>query len=165
MSNSKLLFVSGISEVKLDKNEREYKTIQVTKVEHQEVINPLTGKKTVALGNKRTSAFNAYKENYLGEMDLGWESKVGQALLGDLVSRNTTDYEIESDGVTRTVSSATAVVIGDSNDDVTFEKNTQRAFASAAFAGKDQPLRFELIEDEMDEVSAIESSIEEMAAE
>lgn len=142
---SNVLIVTGISEVKTDKNDREYKTIQVTKVEHKEIVNPLNGQKTIAIGNKRTSAFNAYKENYLGNMDLGWESKKGEVLLGDLVTRKTTDYIIETADGIKTVNSATVVVIGDSEDTVTFEKNVVRAFNSAAYAGKNEAPRFELI--------------------
>lgn len=174
MSNSntpKYLFVTGVRTTKedgsalIDKNDREYKWIDVASIQFNTVVHPLTGKKTIAKGKTRTSAFKAYKKNYLNdEEDYGFNAKVEDAILGDLVVKNTSAYMIDD----REVKTATALVIGDSTETVMFAKDTARAFKDAAFDGKDKPLRFTIIEEENvveSEVNSVVAAADDMGGE
>jgi hypothetical protein len=159
-----LLIVSAISEVKSDKNEREYKTVTVSQAPK---FRKLPNGKTVAIRAKlKSTALNAYANNYLDQEDMLWSATLGEYVEGSLVSRATTEYTIVSKDGTRVVSSATVPVFADATDGV-FEKEVEKAFYNAAFTSKTTEPRFELIGIDGHESEEVitEGEIAEMAGE
>jgi len=163
-TSPKALFVKAVTSVDeeneqlVDKNGREYKRITVSKVDYSLVFNPITGKDEVAVGKTKESGFKAYKKNYLDREDFGWTLEPGKMILGDLITKNTTPYEIDG----RIVNTATALVVANTNEPENFKRATAAAFKDLASQGKDQPVRFTVIEDVVEEAaSAVVSAIPE----
>jgi len=119
------------TEVRTDKNERPYKYVVVSGQEEETFVLP-GGKVFIALKPAQTTAFNAYEENYLGNQDFGWNFKPGAVVMGQIVTRTVTPYELKgTDGVTRQVSTYKTVVLGDTRDAVGFEVAVKAAFKNA----------------------------------
>jgi|TARA_R110000851_G_scaffold36063_1_gene94388 hypothetical protein len=161
-----LLQVTAVSEVKEDKNEREYKTVTIS--ESPKYATLPNGVQVAIKSKLKSTSVNAYKNNYLDEQDMLWDSVNGSYVEGSLVSRNVTPYSITSTRnnveTTRTVTSASVPVFADATS-ATFETEVARAFKQAANVGKDEPLRFTLVDadgvvasDWMKEVAEVEVS-------
>lgn len=125
-----VLTVVGKSEVKEDKNGRAYVTVTF-KGDDEKYITLPNGKVRTVKMKSRTSAKNAYQESYLNEQpDFEWGLKVGDEVLGAIVTRETDEYDIATpDGEIRTVNSYSRVIMGDSTDP-SFETVIKREFAA-----------------------------------
>ena len=130
MTNPSFLNVKSV-EIRQDKNKRSYSYIVVAGEEQEHFTLP-TGKVIVARKPAQQSAFIAYEENYLGNQDFGWDVKPKDVLMGAIVSRTVTPYEITgSDGTVRTVNTYKTVVLGDTRDEASFEVAVRAAFKNA----------------------------------
>ena len=103
-------------EMKEDKNGRAYANI---KVETPSMINGV-------YVPTKTSSFNAYEENYLGNKDFGFDVPDGASISAKFVSRTVEPYQIED----KTVTSATVLAFPLAGQSEIGELAIRRAFAS-----------------------------------
>lgn len=149
-----LLIVTAVSEVLLDKNEREYKRVTISQAPKYAT---LPNGVTVAIKAKlKSTSVIAYENNYLEERDMLFDSVKGDYIEGSLISRNTTPYDIDG----RTVTSATCPVFADDSEAI-FETEVAKAFKASAYEGKDQPLRFELVSSDGEIMSEVSEEVSE----
>lgn len=123
------------SELKQDKNQRNYKTITFGEVKFVET--PF-GKMVVPASQGRTTKINCYENNYLNKMDVGYADPIfnqsnpsnGGWFMGSIETRNVGEYDIPTaDGGARTVNTYTTVVFGDT-DSPAYESAVKSAFSS-----------------------------------
>jgi len=123
------------SELKQDKNQRNYKTITFGEVRFVET--PF-GKMVVPASQARTTKINCYENNYLNKMDIGYNDPIfnqsnpaqGGWFAGSIETRNVGEYDIPTaDGGARTVNTYTTVVFGDT-DSVAYESAVKSTFSS-----------------------------------
>lgn len=120
------------SEVRQDKNKRNYKIVTFSQETSVEINHPTKGK-IVALGEKKVSRKKAYEQNYLNQTaDLGWSEPVGTIFLGKLVTKAVVPYEFtdERTGEVKTANNYTAIVLGDTTSP-SFESAINSTFKSA----------------------------------
>lgn len=106
------------TEVKKDKNGKNYKTVYFSKIAKQLVHHPLLGDVVVDVPAK-PSGINVYEASYLDESkQFGYDLAIGQYAMGDIVTKTVPEYEITSKtGEVRTVNTYTTVVFGDDTKD------------------------------------------------
>jgi hypothetical protein len=123
------------SELKQDRNTRNYKTVTFSEVRFVET--PF-GKMVVPASQAKTTKINCYENNYLGKMDVGYNDPIfnssnptnGGWFAGSIETREVGSYDIPTaDGGVRTVSTYTTVVFGDT-DSPAFESAVKSAFSS-----------------------------------
>lgn len=107
-----ILTVTKISGLKQDRKEKTYKTISVRTANTKEVSG------TIVVVEPRETSFNAWEENYLPtpKTDFGYNLKVGDNILGNIVTRDVTPYDIvDGDGVVKQekLTIASVLVLGD----------------------------------------------------
>jgi hypothetical protein len=127
---SSFVTVSRLGEVKMDKNDREYRTIYF-KGEEKVYLN--RGGKLLEVNQiTRESSTNAYAKSYLNDQpEAAWAFKVGTMVLGAIVTRKVAPYEIPfGENDVRTVDTYTRVVFGDTAKVEEFEALVQREFAA-----------------------------------
>lgn len=78
----------------------------------------------------RTTAFNLYELSY-GKPNPIYPVRVGDNLMGKIVTREVSPYQATIDGVTKTFNTFSCVVLGDSRNVTEFEKLIQSTFKSA----------------------------------
>jgi hypothetical protein len=116
MNNSNVLIVVGVSDVKTDKNKRNFKTLSLATPDKKEVTIP-GGKTVLAKIQPKIGKINVWEENYLNNTaDYGYDLKEGDAILGDVVTQKVEAYEIPNPktGEVYTVNTYSCVVLGDS---------------------------------------------------
>ncbi len=123
------------SEIKQDKNGRNYKTVTFGEVRY---IDTPFGKQLVPALQARTTKVNCYENNYLGKQDPGYADPIfnqsnpanGGWFMGGIETRGVREYDIPSaDGGVRTVNTFTTVVFADS-DSPAYESSVKSAFSS-----------------------------------
>lgn len=144
---SSVLTVVGIADG-IDKNAKEYKTIQVETPSVARLDTDL-GERIVRVKNK-TSAFNAWKVSNLqsmkGQPDFGYDFVVGDTIAGSIVKREvkttmrnvdkkiigfSDTYKIEVDGRVTEASTYSCIVLGDTSDEASYSQAIYDAFWSA----------------------------------
>ena len=132
MTNPSFLNVTSVDNNRTDKNGRKYSYIAVKGDDVETFVFP-GGRVVTAIKPAKESAFTAYEENYLGQQDLGWNAKSGQTYMGAIVTRNVPSYDItdKKTDITRSVNTYSAVILGDTRDQVAFEAEVRRVFKSA----------------------------------
>ena len=132
---SNIVIKTAQSEVKQDKNTRNYRTITFGEVRF---IETPFGKMVVPASQARTTKINCYENNYLGKMDVGYSDPIfnqsnpanGGWFAGSIETREVEGYDIPTaDGGVRTVNTYTTVVFGDT-DSPAFESAVKSAFSS-----------------------------------
>lgn len=133
---SNYLIKTGQSEVKQDKNGKNYKTVSLTEVV---MMKTPFGEIMKPASQTRTRNINAYEESYLnGKEQPGYSDPIfdpknplkGGLFMGSIETRMVQEYDIESaDGSIRAVDKYTTVVFGDS-DSPSFEADVKAAFKS-----------------------------------
>lgn len=121
-----LLTVSNVSEVKSDKNGKDYKVVEFSTPNTKDV----NGLKVRV--QPKTSSKTFWEESYLdNKMQFGYDFIKGDLVEGNVVTREVAEYEIQvSNEEVRQVTSYTAVVFGDTFDP-SFEIEIQKAFKAA----------------------------------
>ena len=123
------------SEIKQDKNGRNYRTVTFGEVK---TIDTPFGKQLVPALQARTTKVNCYENNYLGKQDPGYADPIfnqsnpakGGWFMGNIETREVREYDIPSaDGGVRTVNTFTTVVFADS-DSPAYESSVKSAFSS-----------------------------------
>ena len=123
------------SELKQDRNTRNYRTITFGEVRF---IETPFGKMVVPASQARTTKINCYENNYLGKMDVGYNDPIfnssnptnGGWFAGSIETREVGSYDIPTaDGGVKTVNTFTTVVFGDT-DSPAFESTVKSAFSS-----------------------------------
>jgi hypothetical protein len=123
------------SELKQDRNTRNYKTVTFSEVRFVET--PF-GKMVVPASQAKTTKINCYENNYLGKMDVGYNDPIfnqsnptnGGWFAGSIETREVGSYDIPTaDGGVKTVGTFTTVVFGDT-DSPAFESSVKSAFSS-----------------------------------
>lgn len=123
------------SEIKQDKNKRNYKTVTFGEVKF---IDTPFGKMVVPATQARTTKINCYELNYLGKQDPGYADAIfnqsnpsnGGWFMGSIETREVEGYDIPSaDGGVRTVNTYTTVVFADT-DSPAFESAVKSTFNS-----------------------------------
>lgn len=123
------------SELKQDRNTRNYKTVTFSEVRFVET--PF-GKMVVPASQAKTTKINCYENNYLGKMDVGYNDPIfnssnpanGGWFAGSIETREVGSYDIPTaDGGVKTVGTFTTVVFGDT-DSPAFESTVKSAFSS-----------------------------------
>lgn len=111
------LKITAISPVKQDKNKKNYKTIEFSTP--SEVLVDTANGKVAAKALPRKTSINLYEESYLnGDMQFGYDAKLGDIFLGDIVTRKVTPYVIEfinteEETDYRNVDTFSTIVLGD----------------------------------------------------
>ena len=132
---SNIVIKTAQSEIKQDKNGRNYRTITFGEVRF---IDTPFGKMVVPASQARTTKINCYENNYLNKMDVGYADAIfnqsnpanGGWFAGSIETREVGSYDIPTaDGGVRTVSTYTTVVFGDT-DSPAFESAVKSAFSS-----------------------------------
>ena len=129
------LKVTNRSEVKQDKNGRNYVTISL-QGSGVEFVQLPTGKVVSARVEVRPAiGRNGYEQSYLNDQpDFLWSCQKGEDVAGAIVTRNVAPYEIPErikgveTGKMITVTSYTTVVLGNTADD-SFETKVAQTFA------------------------------------
>ena len=123
------------SELKQDRNTRNYKTVTFSEVRFVET--PF-GKMVVPASQAKTTKINCYENNYLNKMDVGYNDPIfnqsnptnGGWFAGSIETREVGSYDIPTaDGGVKTVNTFTTVVFGDT-DSPAFESSVKSAFSS-----------------------------------
>lgn len=132
-----LILKTAESEVKQDKNGRNYKTVTFT--EAKTVKTPF-GEMIVPANQCRATKKNQYELNYLEQEDIAFNAPIFNAknpqaggwFLGGIETRNVPEYEIPSDGVRNASypTTYTTVVFGDT-DSPSYNALVKSAFKSA----------------------------------
>jgi hypothetical protein len=132
---SNIVIKTAQSEIKQDKNGRNYKTVTFGEVKF---IDTPFGKQLIPATQSRTTKINCYDNNYLGKQDPGYADPIfnnsnptnGGWFMGGIETREVSGYDIPTaDGGVRTVSTYTTVVFGDT-DSPAFESTVKSAFSS-----------------------------------
>jgi hypothetical protein len=123
------------SEVKQDRNNRSYKTVAFSEVKH---VDTPFGKMLLPASQSKTVKINCYENSYLNKMDAGYADPIFNAnnpanggwFAGSIETREVVAYDITaSDGSTKTVSTYTTIVFGDT-DSPAYESTVKAAFKS-----------------------------------
>lgn len=123
--------VVAISEVKQDKNNRDYKTISLRNPTKVSMVDEESGEIFTAHIPAKTAKINAYQESYLdGTPSFLYDLESGAKVLGEIVTREVEQYEIVNEKGTRAVDSYSTPVFGNSDDSL-WESNVTKAFRSA----------------------------------
>lgn len=126
-NTSELLTVVEVSEVRQDKNGRNYKLVTFQSPQHKEVVDQTTGEIMLVRMPARTSSITRYEESYLDDkMQYLYDAEVGEKVPGAVVTRSVKEYEIDG----RPVSTYSTIVLG-MTDDPAFESAINAAFKSA----------------------------------
>lgn len=132
---SNIVIKTAQSEIKQDKNGRNYKTVTFGEVRF---IDTPFGKMVVPASQARTTKINCYENNYLNKMDVGYNDPIfnqsnpanGGWFAGSIETREVKEYDIPSaDGGVRTVNTYTTVVFGDT-DSPAYESAVKSTFSS-----------------------------------
>ena len=132
---SNIVIKTSQSEVKLDKNQRNYRTVTFGEVRFVET--PF-GKMVVPAAQAKTTKINCYENNYLNKMDIGYSDPIfnqsnptaGGWFAGSIETREVKEYDIPTaDGGARTVKTYSTVVFGDT-DSPAYESSVKASFAS-----------------------------------
>ena len=119
-TKAKFVEVVNVSDIKTDKNGRDYKIIAISQTEKEEVEPGIW-----ADGKTRTTSFIAYKESNLdGKPEEGWNWKKGDKKLGSIETREVEPYTINE----KVVDTYTCFIFGDTRKE-TFEKDVKNTFA------------------------------------
>lgn len=136
MKNPSLLTVVKVSEVLLDKNDKEYKKISVQTSSEKEIVDDSTGEVIKMRVAPRESSFTAYKESYLpgNKMQFGWDFKIGAKVAGDIVKKKVEAYTIQKEdgSITEPLHIASVIVLGEDIAD-NWENLVQAAFKNKDF--------------------------------
>jgi hypothetical protein len=136
---SNIVIKTAQSEIKQDKNGRNYRTITFGEVKF---IDTPFGKMVVPATQARTTKINCYELNYLGKQDPGYADAIfnqsnpanGGWFMGSIETREVEGYDIPSaDGGVRTVNTYTTVVFADT-DSPAFESAVKSTFNSKGHA-------------------------------
>lgn len=124
--------VVAISEIRKDKNNRNYKLLRMESRANKNIVDPATGEIIPVLARPTKTTITSYEQSYLDEApDYLWDVEVGQKIYGTIVSREVAPYTFTgSDGNSVTVNRYKVFVEGTQMDD-NFEELVARAFASA----------------------------------
>lgn len=123
------------SELKKDKNNRNYKTVSFSEIKFVET--PF-GKLLLPASQSKTTKINCYENSYLNKMDIGYADSIFNAnnpslggwFAGSIETREVVAYDITSaDGSTKTVNTYTTVIFGDT-DSPAYESLVKSAFKS-----------------------------------
>lgn len=126
----KTMKIVAVSDVRTDKNDREYKLVTLSNPSVMEVVDPESGEVFKARVQALKASMPAYKNSYLDDTpDFLWESEVGDIVLGEVVTRKVPSYTIEDENQeSREVSLYTCAVLGSSEDEKTWETAIEKAF-------------------------------------
>jgi hypothetical protein len=127
-----------------DRNGRDYKVIRVAPSDTVYISLP-NGQLLEAKREVKETSFNAYKESYLNDLpQFGWNTTLGQVLLGDIVTREVIPYNIPTDmGEVRTVNTYSTFVTGDTTDAEAFDLQIKKVFNNKGrfFPGQEIEMR------------------------
>jgi len=135
MKNSNFVIKTAESEVKEDRNTRNYKTVTFTEAVMMQTPWGLVPKPSTQCVSTK---INCYEENYLGREDAGYNDPVfdssnpsaGGIFMGAIPQRMVEEYEItSSDGGVRQVETYKTVVFGDTTSP-SWENTVKAAFRS-----------------------------------
>jgi hypothetical protein len=135
MKNSNFVIKTAESEVKEDRNTRNYKTVTFTEAVMMQTPWGLVPKPSTQCVSTK---INCYEENYLGKEDAGYNDPVfdpknpsnGGIFMGAIPQRMVEEYEItSSDGGVRQVETFKTVVFGDTSSP-SWENTVKAAFRS-----------------------------------
>lgn len=147
---SPIVEVVEVSELKQDKNGRDYKTIRLQGLSQEEVN--IAGKKYMVKSRTKAVSMNQYKQSYLDDRpDAFFDAQVGDFLNVEIHTAEVKPYDIPLDdgtGEVRTVTSYTFPVIKGDNP-VTVLKNNDRELADEDSAPVVQHAQEEEVEEEV----------------
>lgn len=120
-----LVTIVSVSDVLKDKNGRDFKIIELSNPTKTTVVDETTGEILIARIPAKRAKINAYKESYLDDKPhFLWDSKVGEVVAGEIVTREVMPYEINE----RAVNTYTTAVFGNTDDKKAFEIEIERTF-------------------------------------
>lgn len=122
-----LIKVTSVSDIRTDKNGREYKLVEFTNPDHAQVVDETTGELLLVRVQAKRATITQYKESYLNNKpDFMWDAKLGEFTMGEVVTREVAPYQIDG----KEINTYTTVVFGD-NTKPSWEIEVQKAFRSA----------------------------------
>ncbi len=143
------LKVTAVSAPKQDDGEKQqhrtYKTIEFATPDKIEIAPGMFAKT-----EPKVTSINLYEKSYLDDkMQFGYDSKVGEFILGDIVTRKVRAYEIPAEGTkpARTVNTYSTVVLGDSTSG-SWESKVASTFKSKGHELDNTPSNFSIANQE-----------------
>ncbi|KKN88700.1 hypothetical protein LCGC14_0245910 [marine sediment metagenome] len=123
-------------EVLKDKTKVDYAKLGILEERGEKVTDPVTGEQYFAHSDPKKTSFNAWSKkpwDKEGEAspDLGYNLEVGQRILGSVVTRRVTPYDMPVDpdsGEIRSVDTYSCLVKGDTDNAEEFEIAIERQF-------------------------------------
>lgn len=124
---TQLLTVTEVSDMRQDKNGRNYKLVTFQGPQHVEIVDETTGEILLVRVPARTSSMTRYEESYLDDKaHYMFDAVVGEKVPGAIVTREVPAYEIDG----RATTSYSTIVLGMTNEP-SFEAKVRAAFKSA----------------------------------
>jgi hypothetical protein len=125
----KTMKVIAVSDVKQDKNGRDYKVVTLSNPSVVTMMDVETGELITAKVPPLKSKVTAYKETYLDDTpSFLWDAVEGETVLGSVVTRKVPVYDISDGDVSRKVETYTCAVVANSDDSETWEVAIEKAF-------------------------------------
>lgn len=134
-----LVIKTNQTEVKQDKNGRNYKTVTFSEVRY---VDTPFGQMLMPATQAKSTKINCYENNYLGKQDPGYAEPIfnqsnaalGGWFMGSIETRKVEEFDIPSDdGGSRTVNTFTTVVFGDTSSP-SYESAVKSTFSSKGHA-------------------------------
>lgn len=130
---TQLLTVTKVSDLKEDKNGRQFKVVTFGSPQQREVLDVTTGELRIVRMPARTSSISRYEESYLNDQPhYMFDAVVGELIPGEIVSASVEPYGIDD----KIVSTYTTVVLGLTGE------STFAAAITSAFKAAGHPIDF-----------------------
>ncbi|MDC6350735.1 hypothetical protein PP178_04160 [Zeaxanthinibacter sp. PT1] len=116
---SNFVTIIAVSDVKQDKNGRNYKRLRIESPSFEEVVDPITGEIGYALARPIKTTITAYEQSYLDDApDYLWNAVAGTKVKGSIQRRTVAPYTFKSsNGDTITATKATVFVEANATDE------------------------------------------------
>jgi len=126
--NPKIIKVVKVSDLRLDKNNKEYRTIEFETSNYKIITSEDTGENIKVRIEPRRNKLNVWQESYVnGEPSFGYDYQIGEFVMGDIITANVEEYQIPTKTEPYKTSIYTCIVLGDSTKD-NWNKKIERTF-------------------------------------
>lgn len=126
-----LVKIVAISDIRTDKNGREYKLITVTSENRRSVTDPVTQEELLVVGRPKKTSIVSYAKTYLDDAPhYLYDLPVGTAVSGNIVTKSVEPYTIDTSNGPKELTRYTTFVEAD-KEDADYDQIVERAFENA----------------------------------
>lgn len=126
-----LVKIVAISDVRTDKNGREFKLITVSSANRREFTDPVTNESLLVVGRPKRTNIVSYAKTYLDDAPhYLYDLPVGTAVSGNIVTKTVEPYTIETTNGPKEITRYTTFVEAD-QEDADYNQIVQRAFENS----------------------------------